>query len=46
MSYNLGTNLVSNEQIEIALTRIFGIGLKKEVEWSLQTTNPSQLKKV
>ncbi len=32
MSYILRTNLVSNEQVEIALTRIFGIGLKKAIQ--------------
>jgi small subunit ribosomal protein S13 len=32
MSYILGINLVSNEQVEIALTRIFGIGLKKVIQ--------------
>ncbi|KAH9556533.1 hypothetical protein CY35_07G034100 [Sphagnum magellanicum] len=32
MSYILGTNLMSNEQVEIALTRIFGIGFKKAIQ--------------
>jgi ribosomal protein S13 len=32
MSYILGTNLVSNEQVEIALTQIFGIGPKKAIQ--------------
>jgi small subunit ribosomal protein S13 len=32
MSYILGTNLVSNEQVKIALTQIFGIGLKKTIQ--------------
>jgi small subunit ribosomal protein S13 len=32
MSYILGTNLVSNEQVEIALAWIFGIGLKKTIQ--------------
>jgi small subunit ribosomal protein S13 len=32
MSYILGTNLVPNEQVEIALTRIFGLGPKKAIQ--------------
>ncbi len=32
MSYILGTNLVLNEQVETALTWIFGIGLKKSIQ--------------
>ncbi len=32
MSYILRTNLVSNEQVEITLIRIFGIGLKKTIQ--------------
>jgi ribosomal protein S13 len=36
MSYILGTNLVSNEQVEIALTRIFGIGLKKAIQQTVK----------
>jgi ribosomal protein S13 len=32
MSYILRTNLVSNEQVEIALTRIFGIDLIKAIQ--------------
>ncbi len=32
MSYILGTNLVLNEQVEIALTWIFEIDLKKAIQ--------------
>jgi ribosomal protein S13 len=32
MSYILWTNLVSNEQVKIALTRIFKIDLKKTIQ--------------
>nr|YP_009745595.1 ribosomal protein S13 [Andreaea wangiana]QIH30038.1 ribosomal protein S13 [Andreaea wangiana] len=32
MSYILGTNLVPNERVEIALTRISGIGPKKAIQ--------------
>nr|PNR60310.1 hypothetical protein PHYPA_003103 [Physcomitrium patens] len=32
MSYILGTNLVLNEQVEIALTRIFGLDPKKAIQ--------------
>ncbi|BDD77345.1 ribosomal protein S13 (mitochondrion) [Marchantia polymorpha subsp. ruderalis] len=32
MSYILGTNLNSNKQVKIALTRIFGIGPKKAIQ--------------
>jgi ribosomal protein S13 len=32
MSYILGTNLMSNEKIEITLTWIFGISFKKAIQ--------------